>query len=184
MLPGIPIHWIPSSSYYPLPIYLFLAWLDSIIYYYNHFLHSQPKMLPHTSLWNKRLLWTFLSPTSSLPHCLLSAFLLCKRFISSFRVPVHLCLGYQPILPSQGFCYFLVCIFITLALAEIILKLKVKRIEICNWSWIIWVFWIIWHSQMLRTPCHYYFLLSEGLVHTITNTPSKASFQNFTLFWF
>lgn len=116
-------------------------------------------MLPHTSLWNKRLLWTFSSPTSSLPHCLLSAFLLCKRFISSFHVPVHLCLGYQPILPSQGFCYFLVYIFITLSLAEIILKLKVKCIEICNWSWIIWVFWIIWHSQMLGTPYHYYFLL-------------------------
>lgn len=76
-------------------------------------------------------------------------------------------LGVSAHLPSQGFCYFLVCIFITLKMAEIILKLKIKCIKICNKSWIIWVFWTIWHSQMLDTPYHYYFL-SKGSVHTIT----------------
>lgn len=68
------------------------------------------------------------------PHqclCFLACYLLSlyhiEKIISSHD-PVHWCFGYQLFFLSQEF-YFLVCIFITLSMDEIILKIKVKYIK-------------------------------------------------------
>lgn len=91
----------------------FLSCLDSIVRYYNHFLHSLPKTLPHILLRKKRhLLWFLSSSPTNLINSFGSLLAFFFHFITLkevhllFSRPCPLRLGIPALSPSQEFSYF------------------------------------------------------------------------------